>query len=132
MAGAITDLSDLLALDADEQAAVGFYCGGQMASLNHAITHCTSSELRGDAAGDSGARHLQSGSQSARESRRETCSISAPAPIILYVRERFKVKLQFTVTNLTNNEALYNFLSTFSGTHFVTPRTYEAELGFIF
>ncbi len=42
------------------------------------------------------------------------------------------MKLQFTVTNLTNIDALYNFLSTFSGTHFVTPRTYEAELGFTF
>jgi hypothetical protein len=50
----------------------------------------------------------------------------------LFSRERYKVKLQFTVTNLTNNEALYNFLSTFSGTHFVTPRTYEVEVGFIF
>jgi hypothetical protein len=28
--------------------------------------------------------------------------------------------------------ALYNFLSTFSGTHFLTPRTYTAELGFHF
>ena len=50
----------------------------------------------------------------------------------LYARERFKVKLQFTITNLTNEVSLYNFLSTFSGTHFVTPRTYEAELGFSF
>jgi hypothetical protein len=28
--------------------------------------------------------------------------------------------------------AAYNFLSTFSGTHFVTPRAYTAELGFHF
>jgi hypothetical protein len=28
--------------------------------------------------------------------------------------------------------ALYNFLSTFSGTHFVTPRSYQVELGFVF
>jgi hypothetical protein len=34
-----------------------------------------------------------------------------------------------TVTNLTNKVALYNFLSTFSGTHFVSPRAYQAELG---
>jgi outer membrane receptor protein involved in Fe transport len=43
-----------------------------------------------------------------------------------------KWSLRFTVVNLTNKEALYNFLSTFSGTHFVTPRTYTAELGFHF
>jgi hypothetical protein len=32
----------------------------------------------------------------------------------------------------TNKVALYNFLSTCSGTHFVTPRTYTAEIGFHF
>jgi len=34
--------------------------------------------------------------------------------------------------NVTNKTALYNFLSTFSGTHYVTPRAMTAELGFIF
>jgi hypothetical protein len=36
------------------------------------------------------------------------------------------------VINLTNKTVLYNFLSTFTGTHFVTPRSYSAELGFHF
>jgi outer membrane receptor protein involved in Fe transport len=40
--------------------------------------------------------------------------------------------LQLTVTNLTNRLALYNFLSTFSGTHFVAPRTYQLSVGYIF
>jgi hypothetical protein len=34
--------------------------------------------------------------------------------------------------NITNHVGLYNFLSTFSGTHFVTPRAYTAEVGFTF
>lgn len=42
------------------------------------------------------------------------------------------MKLQLTATNLTNNVALYNFLSTFSGTHFVTPRSYQMDLAFVF
>jgi hypothetical protein len=46
--------------------------------------------------------------------------------------DKYKVSLQFTAINLTNKVALYNFLSTFSGTHYVTPRTYTAELGFHF
>ena len=46
--------------------------------------------------------------------------------------DRYKWSLRFTVINLTNKEALYNFLSTFSGTHFVSPRSYSAELGFHF
>jgi hypothetical protein len=36
------------------------------------------------------------------------------------------------VLNLTNKYALYNFLSTFSGTHYVSPRSYTAELGLHF
>jgi Carboxypeptidase regulatory-like domain/TonB-dependent Receptor Plug Domain len=46
--------------------------------------------------------------------------------------DRFKVGLQFSVVNLTNKTALYNFLSTFSGTHYVTPRAYTAQVAFHF
>ena len=43
-----------------------------------------------------------------------------------------KLHVRFSVINLTNEVALYNFLSTFSGTHFVTPRAYKIEAGFSF
>jgi hypothetical protein len=36
------------------------------------------------------------------------------------------------VENLTNKVAVYNFLSTFSGTHFLQPRTVVARIGFTF
>jgi carboxypeptidase family protein len=50
----------------------------------------------------------------------------------LFHGDRYKWSLRFTVVNLTNKLALYNFLSTFSGTHYVTPRTETVELGFHF
>jgi outer membrane receptor protein involved in Fe transport len=50
----------------------------------------------------------------------------------LFNKDHYKWSLRFTVINLTNKVAVYNFLSTFSGTHYVTPRTYTAELGFHF
>ncbi len=50
----------------------------------------------------------------------------------LFHGDRYKWSAQFTVINLANNYALYNFLSTFSGTHYVTPRSYTAQLGFHF
>jgi hypothetical protein len=37
-----------------------------------------------------------------------------------------------TAINVTNKQAAYNFLSTFSGTHYVTPRALTAEVGFPF
>jgi hypothetical protein len=50
----------------------------------------------------------------------------------LWKGERFNMTARFTVVNLTNRVALYNFLSVFAGTHFVTPRAYTAEIGFRF
>jgi hypothetical protein len=50
----------------------------------------------------------------------------------LFHGEHYKWSAQLTVINLTNKYALYNFLSTFSGTHYVTPRAITAQLGFHF
>ncbi|HUJ80330.1 MAG TPA: TonB-dependent receptor [Candidatus Acidoferrales bacterium] len=50
----------------------------------------------------------------------------------LFHADRYKWSLRLTAINITNKYALYNFLSTFSGTHYVTPRSYSAELGFHF
>ena len=50
----------------------------------------------------------------------------------LFHGERYKWSLQLTAINIANEYALYNFLSTFSGTHYVTPRALTAQLGFHF
>ena len=50
----------------------------------------------------------------------------------LFHGDRFRWSARFTVINVANKIALYNFLSTFSGTHYVTPRTFAGEIGFHF
>jgi hypothetical protein len=50
----------------------------------------------------------------------------------LFSGDKNKWSLRLTAVNITNKYALYNFLSTFSGTHYVTPRALTAELGFHF
>jgi hypothetical protein len=50
----------------------------------------------------------------------------------LFKGDKRKWSLRLTAVNLLNKEALYNFISTFSGTHYVTPRALTAELGFHF
>jgi hypothetical protein len=50
----------------------------------------------------------------------------------LFHGEKYKWSAQLTVINIANNYVLYNFLSTFSGTHYVTPRTVTAQIGFHF
>ncbi len=46
--------------------------------------------------------------------------------------DRFKWSARVTIINLTNKVALYNYFSTFSGTHYVTPRAVTGEIGFHF
>ena len=50
----------------------------------------------------------------------------------LFAGDKHKWSLRLTAVNVTNKYALYNFLSTFSGTHYLTPRALNAELGFHF
>jgi hypothetical protein len=50
----------------------------------------------------------------------------------LFRGDKYKWSLQLTAVNITNKVALYNFLSTFTGTHYVTPRSFTAEVGFHF
>jgi Carboxypeptidase regulatory-like domain/TonB-dependent Receptor Plug Domain len=50
----------------------------------------------------------------------------------LFNTDRYQWSARVTVINLANEYALYNFLSTFSGTHYVTPRTVTGEIGFHF
>ena len=46
----------------------------------------------------------------------------------LFHASRFKTNLDITAINVTDKYALYNFLSTFSGTHYVTPRALTAKI----
>ena len=46
----------------------------------------------------------------------------------IFHREHYKTDFDLTAINVTNKYALYNFLSTFSGTHYVTPRALTAKI----
>jgi hypothetical protein len=50
----------------------------------------------------------------------------------IFKGDRYKWSVRLTGVNIANKYALYNFLSTFSGTHYVSPRALSAELGFHF
>jgi hypothetical protein len=50
----------------------------------------------------------------------------------LFHGDKYKWSARLSVLNLANQYALYNFLSTFSGTHYVSPRTFTATIGFHF
>jgi hypothetical protein len=50
----------------------------------------------------------------------------------LFHGDKYKWSLRLSAVNVTNEYALYNFLSTFSGTHYVTPRAITATVGWHF
>ncbi len=130
VAGSVTDLADALALDADEQATIGFHCGSDFATVYNHINSCSS--------GNYGATRLVIPAPGTFNPDHNPPRI-APRNIFdiglgtdnLFHKEKIKTTLKFTVVNITNEAALYNFLSTFSGTHWVAPRTYQVTLGWV-
>lgn len=131
VAGSVNSLQDALALTADQQAAIGFYCGGISAALYRPITSCASpnygaTRLHIPAPGTENDDH-----NPPRIAPRHLFDVALGTDNLFHA-EKVRTTLKFTVANLTNAVALYNFLSTFSGTHFVAPRSYQAELGVVF
>ena len=130
VAGSVTDLADALALTADNQAAIGFFCGNQVATVDRAITSC---------AGDYGATRIvipapgtfNPDHNPPRIAQRNLFDVAVGIDNFFH-KEKVKTTLKLTAVNITNDEALYNFLSTFSGTHFVTPRSYQVTLGWVY
>jgi hypothetical protein len=50
----------------------------------------------------------------------------------LWKKDNYSLSTKLSVVNATNKIALYNFLSSFLGTHFISPRLLQAELTFHF
>jgi hypothetical protein len=130
VAGAVTDLADALALTGDEQAAIGFYCGNEYATRTNPISSCNSNygatRLVIPAAGTYNADH-----NPPRIAARNLFDAGIGTDNLFH-KEKLKTDLKLSVLNLTNEAALYNFLSTFSGTHWVTPRALQVTLGWVY
>ena len=122
---------DLTALTADQQLQAGLFCGGTFPTLSTPLISCPSSQY-----GSTRINIPRLGTQNddlnpSRIKPRNLFDV-AVGDDNLFRGDRYKWSLRLTAVNLTNKVALYNFLSTFSGTHFVTPRTLTGELGFHF
>ena len=122
---------DLTALTPDQQQQAGLFCGNVFATLNRPLTSCAPSQY-GSTRINIPAPGTQNDDKNPSRIKPRSLFDVAVGDDNLFRGDRKRVSLRFTVINLTNKVALYNFLSTFSGTHFVTPRTYTGELGFHF
>ena len=122
---------DLTGLTADQQMQAGLFCGSQFLTLNMPLTTCAPN-LYGSTRVKIPAPGTENGDLNPPRIAPRHLFDLAIGHDDLFHTEKFKISAQFTVINVTNKVALYNFLSTFSGTHFVSPRTYSAELAFHF
>ena len=132
----VTGNNIYLPLTADEEFQSGLACNGDKATPTHQIgvlvpgtsyyecqaNQLTSSLLQVPAPGTGNNDH-----NPPRVAPRSLFDVSIGKNNI-FSKEHFKTDLDLTAINVTNKYALYNFLSTFSGTHYVTPRALTAKI----
>jgi hypothetical protein len=119
-------------LTADEEFEAGFACNGVKATPNTPLpSPCLASQFTSSLISIPAPNAGNNDKDPQRIAPRNLFDASSGIDN-LFGGDRYKWSLRLTAVNVTNKYALYNFLSTFSGTHYVTPRTLTAEVGFHF
>ncbi len=119
---------DLTGLTADEQFQAGLTCNGYTPSpAGTPIGVCPVSEYTSKLVDIPAPGAGDNDHDPPRIQHRDLFDASLGKQNIFH-KERYKVDLDLTAINITNKYALYNFLSTFSGTHYVTPRALTAKI----
>jgi Carboxypeptidase regulatory-like domain/TonB-dependent Receptor Plug Domain len=122
---------DLTGLSPDQQMQAGLFCGSTFPTLTAPLTTCAPSQYGSTRISIPAPGTEDDDHNPPRIAPRNLFDVSV-GDDNLFHGDQYKWSLRLTAINIANKVALYNFLSTFSGTHFVTPRTYTAELGFHF
>src|SRR5438270_2559156 len=118
-------------LSADQQFQAGLFCGGVRATLAAPLTTCAPSQFGSTLISIPAPGTENDDKNPPRVASRNLFDVSL-GDDNLFRGDKYKWSLQLTAINVTNVYALYNFLSTFSGTHYVTPRALTAQVGFHF
>ncbi len=118
---------------ADQQFEAGLVCNGVRATATSGFTQCLASQLTsnlvkipipGTQDDDRNPQRIQPRNLFDMELGDDS--------LYSFHSEHYKLGARLTAINVTNKYALYNFLSTFSGTHYVTPRTVTGEIALRF
>jgi hypothetical protein len=117
-----------LALTADEEFQAGFMCNGQKATPTQALPSvCPANEFSSSLINVPAPNTGDNDKNPQRIAPRNLFDASLGKNNIFHA-EHYKTDLDLTAINILNKDALYNFLSTFSGTHYVTPRALTAKI----
>ncbi len=127
----VPDVAAALTLTTSQQTDIGLACGGVQATFAAPIRTCngvgTSTLLTLPQTGTENNDHNPD-----RVKPHSLFDIGVGTDNLFHKESGPRWTLRFTVQNASNKVALYNFLSTFSGTHFIEPRSYQATAGYVF
>lgn len=122
---------NLTYLTPDQQQQIELSCNGVRATLTAPLASCLPSGLKSPLVYIPRVGTESPGSNPPRVAPRNLFDLDTGWNNV-FRRKQNQTNLSLTVTNITNKVALYNFLSTFSGTHFVPPRMITAQAEFNF
>ncbi len=119
-------------LTADQEFEAGLFCGSQRATPTVALPNPCPVPQFGSSLLQVPAPNTENDDKNPPRIASRSLFDIAVGHDNLFHGDKYRVSLQLTAINITNKYALYNFLSTFSGTHYVTPRALTAQIGFNF
>ncbi|MFY9561171.1 MAG: TonB-dependent receptor [Terriglobales bacterium] len=123
---------DLTGLSADQQLQAGLFCGSQRPTLSTPLTICDNPATYGSTLISIPAPGTENDDHNPPRIAPRHLFDLALGHDNLFHGDRYKWSAQVTAINVADKRALYNFLSTFSGTHYVTPRSVTVQIGFNF
>jgi len=137
LGGGPNNLIDLSGITPDQQFQAGLFCGSVFATPTTPISSSFGTNLCPSAS--YGSKYVSIPAANTENDDKNPPRI-APRNLFdvalgidnLFHGDKRRWSLRFTAINVANKVALYNYLSTFSGTHYVTPRVETVELGFHF
>jgi len=118
---------DLSGLTPDQQFQAGIMCDGVKATLTAGFTSCDAAGYKSNLVQIPASGTEDDDKNPPRVAPRSLFDATVGKQNVFHT-DHYKVDFDVTAINLTNKYALYNFLSTFSGTHYVTPRAVTARV----
>jgi hypothetical protein len=139
----VPDAGAALGLTPDQQVTIGLECNGVFATVANPLTDCvgpggkqglvTSKLINLPQGGyDNFPSQENDDHNPARVKPRSVFNLGIGTDNLLHTEKSTRITASVEIANLGNVVALYNFLSTFSGTHFLQPRMIVAHVGLVF
>ncbi len=122
---------DLSGLTPDQQFQAGLACNGVKATPSAGFTQCLASQYSSTLLSIPAPNTEDDDHSPPRVAPRNLFDMSLGEDNLFHAKDH-QIGLRITAINVANKYALYNFLSTFSGTHYVTPRAITAQITYNF